>query len=188
MVAQHLPSAFVCLSSLSPTNTSLTRFQFWAVQLLAALITTVLEVLNQFFFFFFIIIEFFVSIGNVTLYQHCVLKSILSWLIFWFFWFQRGNYQFHFVSWDFLFFLFNLTEDEAKDTLQKVIEETLSKSGVKRSAVRAVCLGMSGVNHPKDKEKVLNWLRYEFFLRNSYLWFLHSFMISITFFSCYSLM
>lgn len=42
---------------------------------------------------------------------------------------------------------------------------------MKRSAVRAVCLGISGVNHPKDKEKVLNWLRCEFFLRHSYLGF-----------------
>ncbi|KAI5671208.1 hypothetical protein M9H77_11572 [Catharanthus roseus] len=50
-------------------------------------------------------------------------------------------------------------EDEARDTLKKVIEETLSKSGVKSSAVQAVCLGVSGVNHPKDQERVLNWLR-----------------------------
>lgn len=56
-------------------------------------------------------------------------------------------------------------EDEAKDTLRKVIEETLSRSGVKSSAVRAVCLGISGVNHPKDKEKILNWLRDTFLAR-----------------------
>lgn len=56
------------------------------------------------------------------------------------------------------------TEDEARDTLKKVIEETLSKSGVKSSAVQAVCLGVSGVNHPKDQERVLNWLRCDIFL------------------------
>ncbi|CAK9161571.1 unnamed protein product [Ilex paraguariensis] len=37
--------------------------------------------------------------------------------------------------------------------------EALSKSGSKPSAVRAVCLGVSGVNHPNDQERILNWLR-----------------------------
>ncbi|XP_027085696.1 uncharacterized protein [Coffea arabica] len=50
-------------------------------------------------------------------------------------------------------------EDAAKATLEKVMEEALSQSGVKRSAVRAVCLGVSGVNHLKDEERVLNWIR-----------------------------
>ena len=56
------------------------------------------------------------------------------------------------------------SEDAAKDTLEKVMEEALSQSGVKRSAVRAVCLGVSGVNHLKDEERVLNWIRYGIFL------------------------
>ncbi|XP_052179762.1 uncharacterized protein LOC127793038 isoform X2 [Diospyros lotus] len=50
-------------------------------------------------------------------------------------------------------------EAAARDTLEQVIAETLLKSGSKRSAVRAVCLGVSGVNHPKDQERILKWLR-----------------------------
>lgn len=55
-------------------------------------------------------------------------------------------------------------EDAAKDTLEKVMEEAIRNSGVKKSAVRAVCLSVSGVNHPKDEERVLNWIRYCIFL------------------------
>ncbi|XAR72553.1 Hexokinase [Bertholletia excelsa] len=50
-------------------------------------------------------------------------------------------------------------ETAARDALEKVMEETILKSGSKRSAVQAVCLGVSGVNHPKDQERILNWLR-----------------------------
>lgn len=50
-------------------------------------------------------------------------------------------------------------EAAARDALEQVMAETLVKSGAKRSAVRAVCLGVSGVNHPTDQERVLNWLR-----------------------------
>lgn len=50
-------------------------------------------------------------------------------------------------------------EAAARDTLEQVMAETLVKAGAKRSAVRAVCLGVSGVNHPTDQERVLNWLR-----------------------------
>ncbi|KAK3004946.1 hypothetical protein RJ639_019768 [Escallonia herrerae] len=53
-------------------------------------------------------------------------------------------------------------ETEARDTLEQVMTEALSKSGSTRSAVRAVCLGVSGVNHPKDQERILNWLRETF--------------------------
>ncbi|KAF7120022.1 hypothetical protein RHSIM_Rhsim13G0121900 [Rhododendron simsii] len=49
-------------------------------------------------------------------------------------------------------------EAAARDTLEQVMAETLVKAGAKRSAVRAVCLGVSGVNHPTDQERVLNWL------------------------------
>lgn len=56
-------------------------------------------------------------------------------------------------------FCFKLTEAAARDTLEQVMAETLVKAGAKRSAVRAVCLGVSGVNHPTDQERVLNWLR-----------------------------
>lgn len=74
MVAQRLPSAFVCLSALSPTNNSPTRFQFWAVQLLVALITTVLEVLN---YVSVKIIQFFVSIDFWILNFECYFISTL---------------------------------------------------------------------------------------------------------------
>jgi N-acetylglucosamine kinase-like BadF-type ATPase len=38
------------------------------------------------------------------------------------------------------------------------MEEALTNAGRKRDSVRAVCLGVSGVNHPKDQERILNWL------------------------------
>ncbi|KAL5577398.1 hypothetical protein UlMin_019097 [Ulmus minor] len=50
-------------------------------------------------------------------------------------------------------------ENAAKITLEQVITEALLKSGSDRYAVRAVCLGVSGVNHPSDQEMILNWLR-----------------------------
>nr|XP_009594455.1 N-acetyl-D-glucosamine kinase-like isoform X2 [Nicotiana tomentosiformis]XP_016512719.1 PREDICTED: N-acetyl-D-glucosamine kinase-like isoform X2 [Nicotiana tabacum] len=50
-------------------------------------------------------------------------------------------------------------EDVARETLEKVMAEALLDAGVKRSAVKAVCLGLSGVNHPTDQEKILGWLR-----------------------------
>ncbi|KAM6551885.1 hypothetical protein CsatB_001693 [Cannabis sativa] len=50
-------------------------------------------------------------------------------------------------------------ENAAKETLEQVITEALTKSGSNWSAVRAVCLGVSGVNHPTDQEKILKWLR-----------------------------
>nr|GEX37544.1 hypothetical protein [Tanacetum cinerariifolium] len=50
-------------------------------------------------------------------------------------------------------------ETLARDTLKQVMMEALSNSGAKQSAVKAVCLGVSGVNHPKDQDRILNWLR-----------------------------
>ncbi|KAK9267287.1 hypothetical protein L1049_009710 [Liquidambar formosana] len=50
-------------------------------------------------------------------------------------------------------------EPAARDTLEQVIAEALSKSGFSRSAVRAICLGVSGVNSPTDQERILTWLR-----------------------------
>jgi hypothetical protein len=52
------------------------------------------------------------------------------------------------------------TETAARDTLEEVMAEALSKSGSDWSAVHAVCLGVSGVNHPTDQERILNWLRF----------------------------
>ncbi|XP_030972800.1 N-acetyl-D-glucosamine kinase [Quercus lobata] len=50
-------------------------------------------------------------------------------------------------------------ESASKDTLEKVMSEALSKSGSNWSAVRAVCLGVSGVNHPTDQDRIIHWLR-----------------------------
>ncbi|KAF3450296.1 hypothetical protein FNV43_RR06376 [Rhamnella rubrinervis] len=50
-------------------------------------------------------------------------------------------------------------ETAARVTLEQVITEALSKSCADRSSVRAVCLGVSGVNHPTDQERILIWLR-----------------------------
>ncbi|KAG6790854.1 hypothetical protein POTOM_007023 [Populus tomentosa] len=50
-------------------------------------------------------------------------------------------------------------ETAARDTLEEVMAEALSKSGSNWSTVHAVCLGVSGVNHPTDQERILNWLR-----------------------------
>ncbi|XP_078432719.1 actin-like ATPase superfamily protein [Wolffia australiana] len=50
-------------------------------------------------------------------------------------------------------------EAAARETLEWVMCEALQKVGRSRSSVRAVCLALSGVNHPTDQQRVLNWLR-----------------------------
>ncbi|KAM5580156.1 hypothetical protein ABKV19_009743 [Rosa sericea] len=50
-------------------------------------------------------------------------------------------------------------EAAAKETLEQVMAEALAKAGSNRSAVRAVCLAVSGVNHPSDQQRILDWLR-----------------------------
>ncbi|KAF9588931.1 hypothetical protein IFM89_017610 [Coptis chinensis] len=50
-------------------------------------------------------------------------------------------------------------ETAARETLEEVMAEALSKSGSNRSSVRAVCLAVSGVNHPTDQQRILDWLR-----------------------------
>ncbi|XP_058071608.1 uncharacterized protein LOC131220783 [Magnolia sinica] len=50
-------------------------------------------------------------------------------------------------------------ETAARETLEQVMAEALLKSGSNRSAVRAVCLAVSGVNHPTDQQRILSWLR-----------------------------
>lgn len=52
-----------------------------------------------------------------------------------------------------------VTENAARETLEQVMAEALLKAGMSHSAVRAVCLGVSGVNHPTDQEMILNWIR-----------------------------
>ncbi|CAA6668081.1 unnamed protein product [Spirodela intermedia] len=39
------------------------------------------------------------------------------------------------------------------------MSEALHKSGRSHSAVKAVCLAVSGVNHPTDQQRVVDWLR-----------------------------
>ncbi|KAJ7965015.1 N-acetyl-D-glucosamine kinase [Quillaja saponaria] len=50
-------------------------------------------------------------------------------------------------------------ETAARETLEQVMAVALSKSGSNRSSVRAVCLAVSGVNHPTDQQRIMNWLR-----------------------------
>lgn len=50
-------------------------------------------------------------------------------------------------------------ETAARETLEHVMADALSKAGATRSAVRAVCLAVSGVNHPTDQQRILDWLR-----------------------------
>ncbi|GKE83606.1 hypothetical protein Tco_1557348, partial [Tanacetum coccineum] len=47
----------------------------------------------------------------------------------------------------------------ARETLEQVMEETLSKSDSTRSAVSAVCLAAYGADHLTDQQSILNWLR-----------------------------
>lgn len=39
--------------------------------------------------------------------------------------------------------------------------DALARSASTRSAVQAVCLSVSGVNHPTDQDRILNWLRFD---------------------------
>lgn len=63
------------------------------------------------------------------------------------------------------------TETAARETLEQVMADALLKSGSNRSAVRAVCLAVSGINHPTDQHRMLNWLR--FTLRKHLYFFLY---------------
>lgn len=66
------------------------------------------------------------------------------------------------ILWLSIFFIF--TETAARETLEEVMADALSKSGSNRSAVRAVCLAVSGVNHPTDQQRILTWLRSALYL------------------------
>lgn len=54
------------------------------------------------------------------------------------------------------------TDLAARETLEQVMADALEKSNSNRSAVRALCLAVSGVNHPTDQQKILDWLRSTF--------------------------
>ncbi|KAF3320560.1 N-acetyl-D-glucosamine kinase-like protein [Carex littledalei] len=53
-------------------------------------------------------------------------------------------------------------ENLAMETLDNVMGEALSMAGKDRSEVQAVCLAVSGVNHPTDQKRLLDWLRGKF--------------------------
>ncbi|KAF0911754.1 hypothetical protein E2562_011748 [Oryza meyeriana var. granulata] len=50
-------------------------------------------------------------------------------------------------------------ESAALETLEQVMAQALTMANTDRSAVRAVCLAVSGVNHPSDQQKMLDWIR-----------------------------
>ncbi|CAI9113642.1 OLC1v1014281C1 [Oldenlandia corymbosa var. corymbosa] len=50
-------------------------------------------------------------------------------------------------------------EIAARETLERVMAEALYKSGLTRAAVLAVCLAVSGVDHPTDQYRITSWLK-----------------------------
>lgn len=50
-------------------------------------------------------------------------------------------------------------ENAALETLEQVMTQALALANTDRSAVRAVCLAVSGVNHPSDQLRMLEWIR-----------------------------
>ena len=55
---------------------------------------------------------------------------------------------------------FHFPEAAALETLEQVMTQALTMASRDRSAVVAVCLSVSGVNHPSDQQKMLDWIRY----------------------------
>lgn len=56
-------------------------------------------------------------------------------------------------------FCFGCLETAARETIEKVMAQALSKARSSRSAVQAVCLAIAGVNHSTDQQRILDWLR-----------------------------
>uniref|UniRef100_A0A0D9XB43 N-acetyl-D-glucosamine kinase n=1 Tax=Leersia perrieri TaxID=77586 RepID=A0A0D9XB43_9ORYZ len=52
-----------------------------------------------------------------------------------------------------------MTKSAALETLEQVMTQALAMANTDRSAVRAVCLAVSGVNHPSDQQRMLDWIR-----------------------------
>ncbi|KAG8086717.1 hypothetical protein GUJ93_ZPchr0010g8500 [Zizania palustris] len=50
-------------------------------------------------------------------------------------------------------------ESAALETLEQVMTQALIMANTDRSAVRAVCLAVSGVNHPSDQQRMLDWIQ-----------------------------
>lgn len=63
------------------------------------------------------------------------------------------------------------TEIAVRETLEQVMADALSKCGSKGSSVRAVCLAVSGVNHPTDQQRILSWLRLLYIRASHFLLF-----------------
>ena len=59
-------------------------------------------------------------------------------------------------------FVLYSSESTALETLEQVMTQALALANTDRSAVRAVCLAVSGVNHPSDQLRMLEWIRYSF--------------------------
>lgn len=53
----------------------------------------------------------------------------------------------------------SLGDEGAQLALESVLAEALMKAHRRRSAVQAVCLAVSGVNHPSDQHHISHWLR-----------------------------
>ncbi|KAF7109231.1 hypothetical protein CFC21_109527 [Triticum aestivum] len=49
-------------------------------------------------------------------------------------------------------------ENAALETLEQVMMQALTTANTDRSAVVAVCLSVSGVNHPSDQQRMLDWI------------------------------
>ncbi|KAL5221846.1 hypothetical protein ABZP36_026559 [Zizania latifolia] len=50
-------------------------------------------------------------------------------------------------------------ESAALETIEQVMTQALTMANADRSALRAVCLAVSGVNHPSDQQRMLDWIR-----------------------------
>ncbi|KAL6856851.1 hypothetical protein ACP4OV_018233 [Aristida adscensionis] len=50
-------------------------------------------------------------------------------------------------------------ETAALETLEQVMTQALTMANTEYSAVRAVCLAVSGINHPSDQQRMLEWMR-----------------------------
>jgi len=59
-------------------------------------------------------------------------------------------------------FVLYSSESTALETLEQVMTQALALANTDRSAVQAVCLAVSGVNHPSDQLRMLEWIRYSF--------------------------
>ncbi|KAF7096161.1 hypothetical protein CFC21_098152 [Triticum aestivum] len=52
----------------------------------------------------------------------------------------------------------SIGENAALETLEQVMMQALTMANTDRSAVVAVCLSVSGVNHPSDQQRMLDWI------------------------------